>query len=314
MSDLKSVLVLAGGLSAEREVSLSSGSHVTQALRAAGVEVQQRDVDDTLLRHLAEDPPSVALPLLHGAAGEDGTIREVLELAGVPYIGARPAACRVAFDKATAKDIFVRAGLHTPQSVTLPQQAFHDLGAQALTTHVLDRLGLPLVVKPRSGGSAFGVTHVESAEQLPLALVSALGYHHEVLVEQHISGTEIAVAVADIDGEPTALPAVEIDTHGKVYDYSSRYTAGAATFHTPARLVDEVAADAARTAIQAHRALGLRHLSRTDAIVTARGEVYVLETNVAPGLTPTSTYPLALSTAGHDLGGFLRDLAAHSAP
>ncbi|MGK5728942.1 D-alanine--D-alanine ligase family protein [Streptomyces sp. URMC 124] len=309
MSDLKSVLVLAGGLSAEREVSLSSGSHVTQALRTAGVEVQQRDVDDTLLHHLAEDPPSVALPLLHGAAGEDGTIREVLELAGVPYIGARPAACRVAFDKATAKDIFVRAGLHTPQSVTLPQQAFHDLGAQALTTHVLDRLGLPLVVKPRAGGSAFGVTHVESADQLPLALVSALGYHHEVLVEQHITGTEIAISVGDIDGEPTALPAVEIDTHGGLYDYSHRYTAGAVSFHAPARLDQATAERAAQAAVEAHVALGLRHLSRTDAIVTAQGEVHILETNVAPGMTETSTYPIALKTAGYELAVFFRDLA-----
>ncbi|GGR10732.1 hypothetical protein [Streptomyces netropsis] len=104
MSDLKSVLVLASGLSSEREVSLRSGSHVTQALRRAGIEAQQRDADSTLLRDLAQDPPSIVLPLLHGAAGEDGTIKEVLELAGVPYIGAPPAACRAAFDKPTAKE------------------------------------------------------------------------------------------------------------------------------------------------------------------------------------------------------------------
>lgn len=311
MSDLKSVLVLAGGLSSEREVSLRSGSHVTQALRRASVEVQQRDADSTLLRDLAQDPPSVVLPLLHGAAGEDGTIKEVLELAGIPYIGAPPAACRGAFDKPTAKAAFTRAGLLTPASVCLPQQAFHDLGAATLTAHVLDRLGLPLFVKPRAGGSALGVSLVETAEQLPLALVCALGYHPEVLIEQCVRGTEIAVAVADIDGQPTALPPVEIDSPG-LYDYSARYTAGAASFHAPARLTGEAAAEAARAAVAAHRALGLRHLSRTDAIVTADGQVHILETNVAPGMTPTSTYPIALEAAGYDLGGFLRDLAADS--
>ncbi|MEV6674578.1 D-alanine--D-alanine ligase [Streptomyces sp. NPDC051162] len=309
MSDLKSVLVLAGGLSPEREVSLRSGSHVTQALRRAGIDAQQRDVDATLLRDLTQDPPSVVLPLLHGTVGEDGTIKEVLELAGVRYIGAPPAACRAAFDKPTAKAAFTRAGLLTPASVTLPQQAFHDLGAAALTRLVLDRLGLPLFVKPRAGGSALGVSLVETAEQLPLALVSALGYHPEVLIEQRITGTEIAVAVTDIDSEPTALPAVEIIAEG-MYDYSARYTAGAVDFHTPARLADHVAAEAARVAVQAHRALGLRHLSRTDAIVTQTGEVYVLETNVAPGMTQTSTYPVALQAAGHDLAALFGGLVA----
>lgn len=311
MSDLN-VTVIAGGLSPEREVSLRSGARVADALRRAGVEVELRDVGKDLLPALAQDPPGVVFPVLHGIAGEDGTIKEVLELAGVPYVGARPHACRTAFDKTTAKAILKRAGLKTPESVTLPKQAFHDLGAAALTARVVERLGPELFVKPRACGSAFGVSRVESAEDLPQALMACFAYHDEALIERRVTGTEIAVAVADLGDGPRALPVVEIVADG-LYDYTARYTPGAVEFHCPARLSAEVGQEAARVAVAAHQALGLLDLSRTDAIVTGAGEVFVLETNVAPGMTETSTYPMALEEAGLDFGGFCRDLAAQAA-
>ncbi|AVH61703.1 MULTISPECIES: D-alanine--D-alanine ligase family protein [Streptomyces] len=311
MSDLN-VIVIAGGLSPEREVSLRSGARVADALRRAGVEVELRDVGKDLLPALAQDPPGVVFPVLHGIAGEDGTIKEVLELAGVPYVGARPQACRTAFDKTTAKAILEQAGLKTPESVTLPKQAFHDLGAAALTAQVVEWLGLELFVKPRACGSAFGVSRVELAEDLPQALMACFAYHDEALIERRVTGTEIAVAVADLGDGPRALPVVEIVADG-LYDYTARYTPGAVEFHCPARLSAEVAQEAARVAVAAHEALGLLDLSRTDAIVTEDGEVFVLETNVAPGMTETSTYPMALAEAGLDFGGFCRDLAAQAA-
>jgi D-alanine-D-alanine ligase len=311
MSDLN-VIVIAGGLSPEREVSLRSGARVADALRRAGVEVELRDIGKDLLPALAQDPPGVVFPVLHGIAGEDGTIKEVLELAGVPYVGARPHACRTAFDKTTAKAILEQAGLKTPESVTLPKQAFHDLGAAALTARVVERLGPELFVKPRACGSAFGVSRVESAEDLPQALMACFAYHDEALIEQRVTGTEIAVGVADLGEGPRALPVVEIVADG-LYDYTARYTPGAVEFHCPARLSADVAQEAARVAVAAHQALGLLDLSRTDAIVTEAGEVFVLETNVAPGMTETSTYPMALAEAGLDFGGFCRDLAAQAA-
>ncbi|MFC5724141.1 D-alanine--D-alanine ligase [Streptomyces gamaensis] len=312
MSDLNRVVVIAGGLSPEREVSLRSGARVTDALRRTGVEVELRDVDKDLLPALAQDPPGVVWPVLHGIAGEDGAIKEVLELAGVPYVGARPHACRTAFDKTTAKAVLQRAGLLTPESVTLPKEAFHDLGAAELTARIVDRLGPELFVKPRAGGSAFGVSRVELAEQLPQALMACFGYHDEALIERRVTGTEIAVGVADPGDGPRALPVVEIVADG-LYDYTARYTPGKVEFHCPARLPDQVAQEAARVAVAAHTALGLLDLSRTDAIVTGAGEVFVLETNVAPGMTETSTYPMALSEAGLDFGVFCRDLAAQAA-
>jgi D-alanine-D-alanine ligase len=311
MSDLN-VIVIAGGLSPEREVSLRSGARVADALRRAGVEVELRDVGKDLLPALAQDPSGVVFPVLHGIAGEDGTIKEVLELAGVPYVGARPRACRTAFDKTTAKAILEQAGLKTPASVTLPKQAFHDMGAAALTARVVERLGPELFVKPRACGSAFGVSRVDCAEDLPQALMACFAYHDEALIERRVTGTEIAVAVADLGEGPRALPVVEIVADG-LYDYTARYTPGAVEFHCPARLPADVGQEAARVAVAAHQALGLLDLSRTDAIVTEAGEVFVLETNVAPGMTETSTYPMALAEAGLDFGGFCRDLAAQAA-
>ncbi|GAA1754885.1 D-alanine--D-alanine ligase [Luedemannella helvata] len=313
MSDLDRVVVLAGGLSPERDVSLRSGHRIAEALRRVDVEVSVHDVDATLFAHLAADAGVVVFPVLHGVSGEDGTVREVLELAGVPYVGAAPQACRFAFDKPLAKAIVSRAGLRTPASVTLPRQVFHDLGAAALSRLILDKLGLPVFVKPRAGGSAFGVTAVRGRDELAEALMSCFGYHDEALIELAVSGTEITVGVLDLGGEPVALPAVEIVPDSGVYDYTARYTPGATEFFCPARLPAAVLAEAAHAALTAHRALGLRDLSRTDMIVDRDGRVHVLETNVAPGMTDTSTFPIALGAAGYDFGIVCRDLAAHAA-
>lgn len=310
VGDLDQVIVLAGGLSPERDVSLRSGQRVAEALRRVGVEVHVRDVGLDLLPVLEADTSAVVFPVLHGASGEDGTVQEVLELVGVPYVGAGPRACRLTFDKSLAKSLLAAAGLATPPSVTLPREAFHDLGAGALAELVVRRLGLPLFVKPRAGGSAFGVTGVHSAAQLPEALVTCFGYHDSALIEQAVTGTEIAVPVLDLGDGPQALPAVEIVPDSGVYDYTARYTAGATEFFCPARLPADVRRSAEAVAVAAHRALALRDLSRTDMMIDTGGQVHVLETNVAPGMTATSTFPMALEAAGRDLGLVCRDLAA----
>jgi D-alanine-D-alanine ligase len=296
------VLVLAGGLSHERDVSLRSGRRVAEALRDRGFEVEVRDVDSTLLISLRDDPPACVLPLLHGSTGEDGAIREVLELAGIPYVGSGPAACRVAFDKPVAKTIVSAAGISTPAAVVLPHETFRELGAAAVMTAMADRLGLPLIVKPARGGSALGCTVVHSAADLPSAMVDAFAYGDTALVEHFVEGLEVAVGVYD-DGEgPRALPAVGIVPDGGVYDYTARYTAGSTEFTVPARLSEELAASCADVALRAHEALGLRDLSRTDLIIDAQGTVWFLEVNVAPGMTETSIVPLAVEASDVDLG------------
>ena len=223
------VLVLAGGLSHERDVSIRSGRRVAEALRDAGLEVDERDVDAGLLPWIAEHTPDCVVPLLHGETGEDGALREVLELVGVPYVGSGPSASRVAFDKPVAKVVASGAGLLTPPSVTLPHETFRELGAAAVMDLLVGALGLPLIVKPAKGGSALGCSVVRTDDDLPGAMVDAFAYGDTALVEQCVVGTEVAVPVVDTGDGPTALPAVEIRPDGGVYDYTARYTPGSAS-------------------------------------------------------------------------------------
>jgi D-alanine-D-alanine ligase len=302
MDELDRVLVLAGGLSAEREVSLRSGHRVRDALAEAGIDAVVADADAELLVQLRADPPSAVFPVIHGASGEDGAIREVLGLVGTPYVGSVASACQMAFDKPTANALVAAAGVTTPQSVTLPRETFHDLGAAAMIDLIIARLGLPLYIKPSRGGSALGAGPVLSAADLPAALLSCFAYGDIALIERFIPGTEVTVGVIDLGDGPQALPAVEIVAGEGGYDYAARYTAGKTEFYVPARLPGEVAAEVARIAVATHSVLGLRDLSRTDLIVDETGTVYFLEANVSPGMTETSTLPMALEASGHSFG------------
>lgn len=299
------VLVLAGGLSHERDVSLRSGRRVAEALRSTGLEVVLHDVDADLLAFLRETRPDVVWPLLHGASGEDGSVRDVLDMVGVPYVGTDPRASRVVWNKPIAKAVLLDAGLATPDYVTLPQSLFRDLGAQPVLDTIVRRLGLPLVVKPTEGGSALGVTVVARAEDLARAMVECFAYGETALIEQAISGVELAVSVLDGPDGPEALPAVEI-VAARGYDYAARYVAGETEFFAPARLSTNQAALVADVAVQAHQALHLRHLSRTDLIVDAFGTAHVLEVNVAPGMTETSLLPQAVAASGRNLASLYR--------
>jgi D-alanine-D-alanine ligase len=308
MSDFGRVVVLAGGLSHERDVSVRSGRRVADALRGAGIEVEIRDIDASLLPSLAADPPAAVFPTLHGATGEDGAVYGILDLLGLPYVGSTPAACRQAFDKPSAKDRIRSAGLTTPDWVAIPRSTFRDLGTQAVLEAITSSLRLPLFVKPAQGGSSLGAAKVLWAEELPAAMVACFAYDGTALIEQFAAGREIAVSVVDTGTGPRALPAVEIVPDSGVYDYAARYTAGMTEFFAPARLTEDEAAVAADLAVRAHEALGLRHISRTDLILDADGTPWFLEVNVAPGLTETSLLPMAVAAADLDLGVLYRDL------
>ena len=162
------IVVLAGGLSHERDVSERSGRRVAEALRDRGHDVEVLDTDSHLLTKLRERRPDCVIPMLHGAAGEDGTLREVLEALKLPYVGSAPHACRVAFDKAIAKSIVHSAGIAAPDGVSLPHSTFRELGAEVVMQAVIDRVGLPAIVKPARGGSSLGVTVVREASALQI--------------------------------------------------------------------------------------------------------------------------------------------------
>ncbi len=306
-------VVLAGGLTFEREVSLSSGTQVVEELARVGVDAELRDADAELLPGLAAAPADAVFIALHGATGEDGALRAVLDLAGVPYVGSPAAACRLAWDKPAAKSVVRTAGLTTPDWVALPHSTFRELGAGTVLDLIVARLGLPVMVKPASGGSALGAQKVGRVEDLPAAMVSCFAYGDTVLVERFVDGVELAISVVDLGEGPEALPAVQIAPESGVFDYTARYTPGLTEYSVPARVSDEVAARAADLAVRVHRALGLADLSRTDAIVSPDGEVHFLEVNVSPGLTETSMFPMAVEAAGHDLGDVLARLLTRRA-
>ncbi|MBK4348740.1 D-alanine--D-alanine ligase family protein [Lacisediminihabitans changchengi] len=305
----KSVVVLAGGISHERDVSLRSGRRVADSLRQHGISVELRDPDASLLSYLTATRPDVVWPALHGASGEDGALRGLLDFIGIPFVGSTSGASRLAWDKPTAKVLVGRAGVATPRSISLSRDAFRELGAQSVLDSLVDELPIPLVVKPAQGGSAQGVTLVNARSALPRAMVDAYTYCDTALVEQKIVGTEVAVGIIDTGDGPVALPGVEIQPLSGVFSFEARYNAGETRFFTPARLDAAVAARAAQVALLAHSTLGLRHLSRVDLIIDASGTPWFLEANVLPGLTETSILPLALEAAGHDLGWVYSALA-----
>lgn len=306
------VLVLAGGLSYERDVSLRSGRRVLDALRAVGLTASMRDADATLLPYLEADPPDAVVIALHGATGEDGSLRGVLDLCGVPYVGCSSRASRLAWDKPLAKSMLREAGIATPEWVALPHDRFSELGAVAVLDRIAERLGLPLMVKPAQGGSGLGAAVVKEAADLPAAMVGCFAYDSTALVERFVPGADVAVSIVDLGDGPQALPAVEIVARNGVYDYAARYTAGLTTWHTPARLAPEVAASVAAAALAAHNALGLRDLSRVDLIVDAAGQPHVLGVNVSPGMTETSLLPLAVQAGGLDFGKLLAGLVGQA--
>lgn len=303
------VLVLAGGISHERDVSLRSGRRVSVGLAAHGHRVTQREPDGSLFETIREIDPDVVWPALHGASGENGALRALLTAARVPFVGSDAEASRLAWLKPVAKTVVSRVGVSTPVSITIPTETFRELGAASVLSGLGDSLTAPLVVKPAEGGSAQGVTYVDNMDDLPRALVNAYTYNPVALIERRILGVEVAVTVLDTGAGPTALPAVEIVPREGVYSFEARYNAGETSFFTPARLSDDVSVRVAEAAVAAHEALGLSQISRVDMIVDAEGEPWFLEANVLPGLTETSLVPLAIDAAGFDLGAVYSGLA-----
>ena len=309
------VAVISGGLSHERDVSVRSGRRLAEQLVKAGLEVDHWDVDERFVGLLSGRSADVAFVALHGGTGENGTVQALLELAGLPYVGSTAGACRGAYDKAVAKTRMVEADVPTPRWVTLPSTIFREVGPENLYHLVDSVIGLPLVVKPVQGGSSLGVSVVRDEAELPGALVQAFAYASEVLLEAWVDGHEVTVPVLDLGEGPKALAPMLIELPpGTSYDYQARYDASSNVRYTSltdgdARLdVPAVRAEAERV----HALLGLRDLSRVDVIVGRDGSPQVLEAAVTPGLTETSTFPLAVTSAGLELSEVYATLVANA--
>jgi len=300
MSTIRLALI-AGGKSGEREVSLRGAAGVEQALNKDKYEVIRYDPATDLAR-LATDAPSLdaAFILLHGIGGEDGTIQGMLDLLGVPYQGSGVLGSALAMDKHLAKMMYKLHGLPVAAGA-MAEKAHQDNPAALLAT-----LQLPLVVKPVRQGSSLGMSLVRQAEQLAPALTLALQHDSQVLVEEFIKGREITVGVLGNENL-TALPLVEIipDSRFAFFDYEAKYTPGATREVCPAEVSDKLRAKAQDYALRAHKALQLRGYSRTDMIIREDGEIFLLETNTIPGMTPTSLLPQAAAQMGLNFSALL---------
>jgi D-alanine-D-alanine ligase len=305
MSETRRVAVLKGGRSLERSVSLRSGAQVQDGLERLGHEVVPIDAGSELVPALLEAEPDAAFVALHGREGEDGTVQGVLEALGLPYTGSGPAACIRATDKVLAKHLMREAGIPTPHFHSLREVVVKELGGGAALASLERDLGFPLVVKPSRGGSALGVKFASDSAELPGSMVGAFSYDETILLERHVDGRDLAVSVLEGGGgSPEALPVVEaVPREQGFYDYESRYEIGRTTFVCPAELEPEVTARAQQLALDVYELLGCHGVARVDLMLGREdGELWVLETNVVPGLTETSLLPQAADAAGIDFG------------
>ncbi len=318
------VAVLAGGVSAEREVSLGSGRAVCDALGQAGHQASLLDpgsgwkVVEPGKAPARVKRTSCGLPggegtavltsadivfnTLHGGQGEDGTVNAVLELLGVPYAGSRPAACAAAMDKAVSKMLFSQVGVPTPDYVLLDSRRkgiWNDTLKEAA-----GRFGLPLIVKPAEEGSTVGLTRADSADQLYPAAEIAARFSRRVVVEKFIAGRELTVGV--LVGE--ALPLLEIVVPGGFYDFDAKYRSDDNQYICPAGVAPETAELARRYALLAFDVLGLLDYSRVDFRLDEQGGLWCLEANNQPGMTGSSLFPKTAAAAGMDLAALLEKI------
>jgi D-alanine-D-alanine ligase len=319
------VLVLVGGDSNERAVSLNSGAAICKALLSLGHEVRALDTGtgqsliDASGRLLLEggkapyDVASVAVYqpgtlvtsftsdyrdvdvvflALHGGKGENGTIQNLLELAGKKYTGSGMAASAVAMDKALAKRLMVAAGVPVPEGLMFRLSS--DLTIEQVARTIEESLPLPLIVKPNDGGSTIGLTKVTEKSQILEAVRQCAQHSREVLAERFISGRELTVTV--FDGRP--YPIVEIRPKGGLYDYEAKYTKGKSEYIAPAELPTETARQIQQAAAAVFEAIGCRGLARVDFILEPDGHFYCLEINTLPGMTALSLAPMAFKCEG----------------
>jgi D-alanine-D-alanine ligase len=292
MTKLRLALI-AGGNSAEREVSLNSGEQVYQALDQSKYDISRYDPKDDLER-LARDAANldVALVIMHGRGGEDGALQGMLDLLGLPYQGSGVLGSALAMNKELSKMLYQQAGLKVSRALFLNRGEALDLrGIEA-------QLGLPVVIKPVNEGSSIGITKAGTLEELERGLAAAFGHDRRVLVEEFLDGVEVTGGVLG-NAELTALPLVEIvpSEQYDFFDYEAKYKPGASREICPARLDEATTRKAQEISLTAHRALHCRGYSRTDMIVRD-GDIYVLETNTIPGMTATSLFPQAARAAG----------------
>lgn len=285
------VAVLLGGLSAEREVSLMSGTGVLQALQGLGVNAHAFDPAERDLSDLKKDGFTRCFIALHGRFGEDGTVQGALELLRIPYTGPGVMASSIGIDKIMTKHIWRADGLPTP--------AWKKVDSVATTLAAFAELGSPMIVKPAREGSTIGLTKVQSADQCAAAYALAADLDEEVLCEQFIAGDEVTVPVLGAGEAARALPVIRINAPDGNYDYQNKYFTHTTQYLVPSGLPAGEEAAVAALVLEAYRSLGCRGWARADVMIDATTrKPYLLEINTSPGMTSHSLVPMSAKAAG----------------
>lgn len=282
------VAVLMGGLSAEREISLLSGNAVLAALKAQGVDAHGVDVSENIVSDLAKQHYQRAFIVLHGRGGEDGTIQALLKLMSVPYTGSGVMASSLAMDKLKTKQIWLAMGLPTPD--------FCILDSEQSCQQALEKLSLPLIVKPVLEGSSIGMSKVESEDELIPAWQKAQQCGGTVIAEHWIEGDEYTAAMLG----DQVLPMIKLKTTHKFYDYDAKYEAVDTQYICPCGLSEEKEAEFAALMTKAFNAVGASSWGRVDFIVDKNKQPWLIEVNTVPGMTDHSLVPMAAKQAGMD--------------
>jgi len=280
--------VLLGGTSAEREISIKSGKAISAALRRQGVEVIEIGEKEAIEDGIKKYKIDLAFIALHGAYGEDGKVQAFLESQGIFYTGSGKEASEIAIDKIKTKEILIRSGILVPDYAVLNKEEKNNIQ--------LDKLGVPLVVKPATEGSSIGLQMVFQKENFEEAVRESFKYSDQLLLERYISGLELTVGIL---GEQ-ALPIINVVPKNKFYDFEAKYTKGKTEYIIPARIEDsDVYRRIQEIALESYKAVGCRDMSRVDIIfVEATKKIYVLEINTIPGFTETSLLPKAAQEVG----------------
>ncbi len=290
-ASLGKVGVLFGGRSAERDVSIMSGTGVLNALKSRGIDAHPFDPGTQSLAELAAQNFDRVFIALHGRYGEDGSLQGALEQLGIPYTGSGVMASSVGMDKITTKKIWIMHGVPTPKYASI--DATTDLDK------VIADIGLPLIVKPPLEGSTIGITKVGKAEEFKAAVDLAAGFDEVVLAEEFVTGREFTVAVLGTGAQARALPIVEIVAPEGNYDYQNKYFTDDTQYHCPANLPADLAEEIQRHAVNAYRALGCEGWGRVDVLVRESDmRPFLLEVNTSPGMTGHSLVPMAARAVG----------------
>ncbi len=292
---LGKVAVLMGGSSAEREVSLMSGTGVLDALKAQGVDAHAFDPATRDLAELRQEGVTRCFIALHGRHGEDGTVQGALELLGIPYTGSGVMASAIAMDKVMTKRVWVAEGLPTPRWVRLAP----DEQQRERVMQIPDDLGLPLIVKPPREGSSIGVTKVTGYSQMQDAVNLSVQYDADVLAEEFIEGDEVTCPVLGEGPSARALPVIRIVAPDGAYDYQNKYFTDVTQYLVPSGLPPDEEREIQRLTVAAYRALGCRGWGRADLMIRARDrKPFLLELNTSPGMTGHSLVPMSAKAAG----------------